>query len=204
MTLSHTFQTLKEIQDPSQNPNYQKVNKTATDQSQGFSAKLNSTNSSTHNDSQSSNNENLLTLSKNSLVSVKDTRISNDSTKYATKNEFETSLMKNTSPSKSNSITLPNLSNLNLDKKPSNDLTQNLIEDQSRKASHRVRKTSVDHSQTSLHGSSPSIIYNESQISSMKESSSSQLNHVTSQHNHSNLDHNKEPLNVKVQKTIKK
>ena len=74
LTLSQTSQTAKEIQDPSQNPNHQKVSKTSTDQSQAFSAKLNSTKFSTHKGSQSSNNKNLLTLSKNSLVPVKDTR----------------------------------------------------------------------------------------------------------------------------------
>ena len=43
-TLSQTAQTAKEVQDPSQNPNHQKVSKTSTDQSQAFSGKVNSTN----------------------------------------------------------------------------------------------------------------------------------------------------------------
>ena len=101
---------------------------------------------------------------------------SNDSTHSATKNTSQSSSMKKSSPSKSNSITLPDISNLILDKNPSNtspsqtnsSTSQNIlssshnnkepvnvtvqktVENQSEKASQKIRKTSPEQSASSL------------------------------------------------------
>merc|ERR1712127_234248 len=108
--------------------------------------------------------------SQNSLMSEKGKVTSNDSTHSATKNTSQSSSMKNFSPSKSNSIKLPDISNLNLDKNPSNtspsqansSILQNIlssshnnkepvnvtvpktVENQSEKAYPKIRKTSLE------------------------------------------------------------
>merc|ERR1712127_382833 len=124
-TLNHqkteTDSTPKQIHDPSQNIHHQKVSKTSSpSQSQTSLDNHDSKDSSTNNDSQSLDKKDYLTLSKNSLIPEKGKVTSNDSTHSTTKNTSQSSYMKSSSPSKSNSVTLPDISNLNLDKNPSN------------------------------------------------------------------------------------
>merc|ERR1712127_826274 len=174
--IPETSSTPKQINDPLQNIHHQKVSKTSPGQSQTSLDNHDSKDSSTNIGLQSLDKKDSLTLSQNSLMPEKGKVTSNDSTHSATKNTSQSSSMKNSSPSKSNSITLPDISNLNLDKNPSNtspsqtnsSTSQNIlssshnnkepvnvtvqktVENQSEKASQKIRKTSLEQSASSL------------------------------------------------------